>query len=123
MTQAVSTSDDPSLVGSLGDVFIGQSTNLIFGKARQVGFNRNHQDEQAAAELGVKEVKMLYGEPTGDFQHNPEPLEKNLGDIMGLMKVGNHDVAFVVDPDGVFVFVQNQIVDQHSSSPPSSSRP
>ena len=50
-------------------------------------------------QLGVKEVKMLYGEPTGDFQHNPEPLEKNLGDIMGLMKVGNHDVAFVVDPD------------------------
>ena len=56
VTQAVSTSDDPSLVGSLGDVFIGQSTNLIFGKARQVGFNRNHQDEQATAELGVKEV-------------------------------------------------------------------
>ena len=50
-------------------------------------------------QLGVKEVKMLYGEPTGDFQHNPEPLEKNLGDIMGLMKEGNHDVAFVVDPD------------------------
>lgn len=49
--------------------------------------------------LGVQTVKMLYGEPTGDFQHNPEPLEKNLGDIMSLMKNGCYDVAFVVDPD------------------------
>lgn len=49
--------------------------------------------------LGVKTVKLLYGEPTGDFQHNPEPLEKNLGDIMNLMRGGDYDVAFVVDPD------------------------
>lgn len=49
--------------------------------------------------LGVKSVKKLYCEPTGDFQHNPEPLEKNLGDIMGLMRKGGQDVAFVVDPD------------------------
>ena len=49
--------------------------------------------------LGVKTVKTLYGEPTGDFQHNPEPLEKNLGDIMNLMKGGDYDVAFVVDPE------------------------
>ncbi len=49
--------------------------------------------------LGVKTVKTLYGEPTGDFQHNPEPLEKNLEDIMNLMKGGGYDVAFVVDPD------------------------
>lgn len=49
--------------------------------------------------LGVKSVKKLYCEPTGDFQHNPEPLEKNLGDIMSLMKQGGQDVAFVVDPD------------------------
>ena len=49
--------------------------------------------------LGVEHVEKLYCEPTGDFQHNPEPLEKNLGDIMGLMKQGKNDVAFVVDPD------------------------
>ena len=50
-------------------------------------------------QLGVETVTGLYTEPTGDFQHNPEPLEKNLGDIMQLMKKGNYDVAFVVDPD------------------------
>ena len=49
--------------------------------------------------LGVKHVEKLYCEPTGNFQHNPEPLEKNLGDIMNLMKGGKADVAFVVDPD------------------------
>ena len=50
-------------------------------------------------QLGVQHVEKLYCEPTGDFQHNPEPLEKNLGDIMNLMKGGKADVAFVVDPD------------------------
>ncbi|MCR4770580.1 MAG: phosphoglucosamine mutase [Bacteroidaceae bacterium] len=50
-------------------------------------------------QLGVETITPLYEEPTGDFQHNPEPLEKNLSAIMNLMKQGNHDVAFVVDPD------------------------
>ena len=50
-------------------------------------------------QLGVQHIETLYAEPTGDFQHNPEPLEKNLGDIMNLMKAGKNDVAFVVDPD------------------------
>lgn len=49
--------------------------------------------------LGVQHVEKLYCEPTGNFAHNPEPLEKNLGDIMNLMKSGKADVAFVVDPD------------------------
>ena len=50
-------------------------------------------------QLGVETITGLYTELTGDFQHNPEPLERNLGDIMELMKKGQHDVAFVVDPD------------------------
>ncbi|MGL5261661.1 MAG: phosphoglucosamine mutase [Bacteroides sp.] len=50
-------------------------------------------------QLGVAHVEKLYCEPTGHFAHNPEPLEKNLGDIMNLMKEGKADVAFVVDPD------------------------
>lgn len=50
-------------------------------------------------QLGVKHIEKLYCEPTGHFVHNPEPLEKNLGDIMDLMKEGKADVAFVVDPD------------------------
>lgn len=50
-------------------------------------------------QLGVETVNGLYLEPTGEFKHNPEPLEKNLGDIMSLMSKGGYDVGFVVDPD------------------------
>ena len=50
-------------------------------------------------QLGVKHVTGLFTDPTGDFGHNPEPLEKNLGDVKALMQKGGHDVAFVVDPD------------------------
>ena len=48
--------------------------------------------------LGV-EYTMLNGEPTGDFAHNPEPLEKNLGGIMAEMRGGGYDLGIVVDPD------------------------
>jgi phosphomannomutase len=50
-------------------------------------------------QLGVEKVTGLFTEPTGDFGHNPEPLEKNLQDIKVLMEKGEHDIAFVVDPD------------------------
>ena len=49
-------------------------------------------------ELGVS-YKFLNAEPTGDFAHNPEPLEKNLGGIMGEMAKGEFDLGVVVDPD------------------------
>lgn len=49
-------------------------------------------------ELGV-EYTLLNGEPTGDFAHNPEPLEKNLEGIMQEMSKGGYDLGIVVDPD------------------------
>ena len=49
-------------------------------------------------QLGVK-YTMLNGQPTGDFAHNPEPLEKNLTEIMTEVKKGNYDMGIVVDPD------------------------
>jgi len=48
--------------------------------------------------LGV-EYKFLNGTPNGEFAHNPEPLEKNLGEIMGEMTKGGYDLGIVVDPD------------------------
>ena len=48
--------------------------------------------------LGV-DYEILYGECTGDFAHNPEPLEKNLQGIMDKMKQGGFDLGIVVDPD------------------------
>ena len=48
--------------------------------------------------LGV-EYKFLNADPTGDFAHNPEPLEKNLSGIMDEMKTGSYNLGIVVDPD------------------------
>ncbi len=48
--------------------------------------------------LGVKHT-FLNGTPNGDFAHNPEPLEKNLGGIMDEMRQGGYDLGIVVDPD------------------------
>ena len=45
------------------------------------------------------EYKILNGVPNGDFAHNPEPLAKNLGGIMGEMAKGGYDLGIVVDPD------------------------
>ena len=48
--------------------------------------------------LGV-EYEILNGDCTGEFAHNPEPLEKNLQGIMDKMRQGSFDLGIVVDPD------------------------
>ena len=48
--------------------------------------------------LGV-EFEILNSECTGQFAHNPEPLEKNLQGIMDKMREGGFDLGIVVDPD------------------------
>lgn len=48
--------------------------------------------------LGV-DFEIINGEPTGEFAHNPEPLAKNLGEIMGRMAQGGYHLGIVVDPD------------------------
>ena len=48
--------------------------------------------------LGV-DYEILNGDCTGQFAHNPEPLEKNLQGIMDRMRQGGFDLGIVVDPD------------------------
>jgi len=48
--------------------------------------------------LGV-DYEILNSACTGDFAHNPEPLEKNLQGIMDKMRQGGFDLGIVVDPD------------------------
>ena len=48
--------------------------------------------------LGV-DFEILNSECTGQFAHNPEPLEKNLQGIMDKMRNGGFDLGIVVDPD------------------------
>lgn len=48
--------------------------------------------------LGV-EVVELYCKPTGHFPHNPEPLEKHLGELAKLVLDEKADLGVTVDPD------------------------
>ena len=49
--------------------------------------------------LGVKDIISLYGEPTGHFPHNPEPLPENLTAIAEKIQETGADLGIVVDPD------------------------
>lgn len=48
--------------------------------------------------LGV-EVECLNGEPDGNFAHDPEPVARNLTQIMEAVRNGSADLGIVVDPD------------------------
>ena len=54
-TQEVSTNATPYYVGFNGDVFIGASTNLIFGTCRKVGLFR----ESASGDYGIRQVDAM----------------------------------------------------------------
>ncbi|AFM03978.1 phosphoglucosamine mutase [Bernardetia litoralis DSM 6794] len=49
--------------------------------------------------LGVTQIDKFFCEPTGIFQHNPEPLPENLTHICSTIKTGNYNLGIVVDPD------------------------
>lgn len=49
--------------------------------------------------LGVNQVVELYCDPTGDFQHNPEPIPQNLTEIAKVVAQQKCDLGIVVDPD------------------------
>ncbi len=49
--------------------------------------------------LGVKDVHEIFCEPTGLFQHNPEPLPDNLGALSAEVVKLNAHLGLAVDPD------------------------
>jgi len=49
--------------------------------------------------LGVSQIKVLNGDLSGIFAHNPEPLPEHLFEIANEMKKNNYHAGFVVDPD------------------------
>ncbi len=48
--------------------------------------------------LGV-EYDIIEADPSGQFAHDPEPLEKNLAKIITKLKNGHYDIGFVQDAD------------------------
>ena len=49
--------------------------------------------------LGVTDIVLINGEPTGHFAHNPEPLAEHLGEISSVVKADKCQLGIVVDPD------------------------
>ncbi len=49
--------------------------------------------------LGVENIIELNCEPTGHFQHNPEPLPENLNELSLKVKKSKADLGIAVDPD------------------------
>ncbi len=54
---------------------------------------------QLLEKLGIQDIIKLNCDPNGRFAHNPEPLEKNLTEIMEKVKEVKADLGVVVDPD------------------------
>lgn len=54
---------------------------------------------QLLEKLGVKKIKVIHGEPTGDFAHNPEPLPAHLSDLSNTVKKQKAHLGISVDPD------------------------
>lgn len=49
--------------------------------------------------LGVDDVHVVNGEPTGRFAHGAEPLPENLTDTCDVIRARGADIGLVVDPD------------------------
>nr|WP_205195770.1 phosphoglucosamine mutase [Chitinophaga sp. Cy-1792] len=49
--------------------------------------------------LGVEQVDVLFGEVTGKFSHNPEPLPENLTALSNEVNKTKADLGIAVDPD------------------------
>ncbi len=49
--------------------------------------------------LGVEHIECFFGDPTGHFPHNPEPLPENLTHLCSEIQNGKFDLGIAVDPD------------------------
>ena len=49
--------------------------------------------------LGVRDFKVIHGEPTGNFAHNPEPLPEHLSDLSSAVLKQKAHLGISVDPD------------------------
>ena len=84
-TETVSTSDDPSLVGSLGDVFIGFSSNLLFGRARELNFIRD-VDNNDAVSLGIEDIMTVGSEFDTYFRYSAYYIQSYLLPNLEMMR-------------------------------------
>ena len=74
-TTTITTSDDPLMVGSAADVFIGNSTNRLFGNARQVYIAKDTAGNYSIADKTALSVKTEF---STQFNYTQSYIENTL---------------------------------------------
>ena len=95
-TRTISTSDDPGFVGADGDVFIGSSTNIIFGLARNVGFRRVGTTDEV--EINLQDAVTTGLDFDTEFAYTQSYIENTL--IPNLEKIRNSMLEYTPNPKG-----------------------
>lgn len=76
---------------------------LVADKKFNVAIDAVHSSGSVAIPMLLDKMGVtytnLYPEPTGQFPHNPEPLEKHLTEILSECASGKYNMGIVVDPD------------------------
>ena len=91
VTRAISTSDEMEYVGAQGDVFIGSSTNVIFGMARNVGLTRVGKTQEV--ELTLEDIVTTGLSFDTEFAYTQNYIENVL--IPNLYKIRNQKLKTV----------------------------
>lgn len=92
-SKRISTSAEPDFVGADGDVFIGSSTNYIFGKARQVGIFLDGDGEPS---LERKDVMGMGTQFSTAFQYSQHYIETTLLPNLAMLR---DSMLVYVSPD------------------------
>jgi hypothetical protein len=93
-TKRISTSDGADFVGAKGDVFIGNSTNVIFGVARKIGLMK---DENNKFYIGRKDLISTGSRFGTFFSYTQNYVEQTL--IPNLLKMRNSYLKTVSSSD------------------------
>ncbi|MBQ3630967.1 MAG: hypothetical protein II949_06980 [Prevotella sp.] len=93
-TRAISTSSDPEFVGANGDLYIGKSSNLLFGKARSVGLKKN---DDGTYEVGTDDAIIVGKKFHTNFVYTEYQIENVM--IPNLKQVRNDLLIHVADTE------------------------
>ncbi len=94
VTRAISTSSDPEFVGADADLYIGKSSNLLFGKARGVGLKEN---DQGVPEVAVSDVITIGKKFKTNFVYTQYQIENVI--VPNLKTIRNGLLVWVEDVD------------------------
>ena len=97
-SKTISTSSDGGYVGAEGDVFIGTSTNILFGKVRNVALYRNTEDT-TKAHVDLQDAISTGLQFKTCFSYTQKYIEEDL--IPNLRMLRNACLTYAADPSTV----------------------